>query len=192
MKTLTTVQLLTVGPTVQTKSVVAAAQPRPLGRARYFMKIAESFIAVVIFAVLTSTTVLAGDKGTFVSAGMKFGYTFGETRGFTFGFEVSINHLVQDRYSFGGVVDVDFCRHLVKFHTGMELAYTAVGFEAGPTFLLDRGQSELTATLTPYIGFIVYPYYSITLRKETDDIQEIGSYIKFPKSIGGPYAFTLG
>ena len=52
-------------------------------------------------------------------------------------------------------------------------------------------QTEVGHSLTPFLGFIAYPYYTITFRGQSPNIHEVGSYIKAPIRVAGP-DFNLG
>ena len=133
----------------------------------------------------------ATDSRTFVNPGIKLGYTFGDQRGFTFGFECSITRMVGDRFTFGGVAAVDFCRQLFRAHTGVQASW-GVGVEWGPTFIRDGSQSQFGHSLTAFLGFVAYPYYTMTFRGESPTLYEFGSYLKAPIRVAGPDLTLFG
>jgi hypothetical protein len=141
-----------------------------------------SIILIVIFGVCQSH---ATDFRTFVNPGLKLGYTFGEQRGFTSGLECSVTRLVDKNISYGAVASVDFCRQLMRFHVGIQ-ASGAVGVEWGPTIIRDGKETEFGHSLTPFLGFIAYPYYRMTFRSGSSNLHEVGTYIKGPIRVSGP------
>jgi len=48
-----------------------------------------------------------------------------------------------------------------------------------------RNEAALGVTLTPFIGFTVYPYHKITYRSDIPNLHEIGSYLKWPAMLEG-------
>ena len=122
----------------------------------------------------------------YVSPGIKIGWASGDEGGFTIGFELSVIQMARDWSSvpsyYGLVFDYDFGRRgRHKFHMGVEAGVPLVGVEMGPTLIVGREKTQVGLTMTPYIGLIAYPYYSINLADTV--IQEAGAYLKLPYSL---------
>ena len=151
----------------------------------------KRYLASIVLAIIVlHCQSQAAEFSTFVNPGIKFGYTFGEQRGFTIGFECSITRMVNDRFAYGAVAAADFCRQLIRFHLGVQ-ASTAIGIEWGPTFIQDGSESEFGHSLTPFLGLVAYPYCTMTFRTHSPTLYEVGSYLKVPARMAGP-GFSLG
>ncbi len=155
---------------------------RPLKRAR-------TELVFILLAAMLSSHGYAQEERTFVNPGIKLGYTFGDSRGFTFGIECSVTRLLEG-YSYGAVAAIDLCKQMQRFHLGVE-ASRGIGIEWGPSVIAEGGVTQVGHTLTPFMGIIVYPYYAVTFRSRGDNLQEVGSYFKFPIQTAGR-SFSLG
>ena len=151
----------------------------------------RQFALISLIAIIAICQSHATDFRTFVNPGIKLGYTFGDQRGFTLGFECSITRMVGDRFSYGGVASVDFCRQLIRVHTGMQASW-GIGVEWGPTFIRDGSESQFGHSLTPFLGIVAYPYYTMTFRGESPTLYEVGSYVKVPIRVAGPDLSPFG
>ena len=136
----------------------------------------------------------------FISPGVKFGYAFGENSGFIYGIELSvINHSDDKGKSiYGFVVAIDGFKDLKKYHIGIEYTinnhdgnfFNGLGFETGPTLVFNSENKSLGFSVTAYHGLFIHPYFSYHFVSKRRDIQEIGSYLKFPIMIKGkPISF---
>ena len=148
------------------------------------------FFTVVSLAVSMGPSVARCDDHRFLSPGVKLGYTFGPSGGFTYGFEVSYVVWSKEDYIYGLVIDWDRCGKRTKLHIGGEIGIIA-GIDVGPTLIWEQGEAgaEPGVTLTPYFGAIVpYVFYSYTYRLERGtSINELGGFLKVPISVGKPF-----
>ncbi len=117
-----------------------------------------------------------------LNPGIKLGHTFGENGGFTWGLEVSLTS--GDGPWFGGVVDIDFCKERTKFHIGFQGSMIA-GASLGPTFIVEKGETDVGISVVPFAGAILYPYYAFTLRPKKSVIHEAGGFLKVPIAVSG-------
>lgn len=153
----------------------------------FFGRVLFIILLIVIVGLRQSH---AREFRTFVNPGIKLGYTFGDQRGFTIGLECSITRMVGGSFTYGGVAAVDFCRQLIRIHAGVQ-ASKFIGIEWGPTFIRDGSESHFGHSLTPFLGFVAYPYYTMTFRGYSPTLHEVGSYLKAPIKVAGP-DFNLG
>ncbi len=59
-------------------------------------------------------------------------------------------------------------------HLGVE-AVAVAGIDVGPTLVFESGTQDLGQGITLFIGAVLYPYYSYTLRSnKRSDIHELG------------------
>ena len=137
-------------------------------------------LLAIAFATVCCYQGLSGQ--VVLNPGLKLGYTFGETGGFTWGFEVSITG--GDGPWYGGVVDIDFCKERTKLHVGFQ-GSMVVGASIGPAWIWENEEKDIGLSVIPFAGFMLYPYYAFTLRAKKPDIHEVGGYLKIPMAIRG-------
>jgi hypothetical protein len=63
--------------------------------------------------------------------------------------------------------------------SGAEAGYPWIGMEIGPTLVFGEGEPRFGLTATPYVGLLVYPFFSITFLSDAT-VSEGGAYLKFP------------
>jgi len=121
-----------------------------------------------------------GQKSVYVNPGIKVGYTFGGSGGFTFGLELSVTQYQSRGLILGGVIDYDYtpASGMHKTHLGAEGSVWGLGVDVGPTWVSRKGVSGLGATFTPFVGLVAYPYYSFTVAEGMENIHEAGAYLK--------------
>ncbi len=139
---------------------------------------------MLIMMACTSQNLLAGGPKIFLNPGFKFGYSFGDKGGFTYGVEVSITSSFTDSFSpfWGGIVFNTYKRKGKKsMHFGAQASFYGFGMDVGPTYVNDYGTMYSGYTITTFGGLIIIPYYSYS-RFDNDSLtsHEIGSFIKFP------------
>ena len=145
-------------------------------------------VSKILLLLIILTMALFAHDGNFLSAGFKVGYTFGASGGFTFGFESSLNWDNGKKYWPSVVLAIDRCspNGLLKYHAGAEISTVyGAGVEWGPTIVSNNSEISLAHSLTPYVGFIIIPYYSITFVGKGENINEAGTYLKFPVPLSG-------
>ncbi|MBI3259433.1 MAG: hypothetical protein HYZ54_08185 [Ignavibacteriae bacterium] len=147
-------------------------------------KIFTTILLTTIFC--SSSCVVAFEPSVYASPGIKLGYNFGQSGGFTYGFELSVT---SDFGKFPGwlsgiVMDIDFSKNWNKIHLGVESSFGSAGFDIGPTFILEDGKMDTGFSVTPFLGLGLIPYYTITYRRDdVQDIREAGTYLKYPLTI---------
>ncbi len=145
--------------------------------------------ALVFLMILACTSKVQAYEGqVYLNPGLKFGYTFGDQGGFTYGFEVSIttNFKNQEIAVWSGVVvDVDFCKDWTRLHTGIEASAIGFGFDVGPSFLFRNDTVSYGVSLIPFLGIIVFPYYNFSYFDNGFETHELGSYFKLGGLISG-------
>jgi hypothetical protein len=144
-----------------------------------------SIISLPIIAWMLSGAAARGQSSTsvFVSPGISLAYTFGDKGGFTMGAEVSVTTLPTNAsYFLGGLVNVDYCfgEQRTKAHLGLEGGGAIFGLDVGPSWVSDRGISDMGITISPFLGLVIYPYYSATLMFHGETIHEAGVWGKWP------------
>lgn len=133
---------------------------------------------------------LRAENRQWLNPGIKLGYTFGTGGGFVWGFELSYTFDDDSGFFWGPLIDLDTCHGRVKTHIGIEGSYFGIGVDVGPTFITKAKQTDIGYTVTPFVGVIIYPYYSYTLRPGKSGLHEIGSYVKWPFQVAGePLSF---
>ncbi|MDB5032913.1 MAG: hypothetical protein JWQ98_154 [Chlorobi bacterium] len=140
-------------------------------------------LAGVLLVALAFHGAVVSAQAIFVNPGVKLGYTFGDKGGFTVGGEISVTTLpVNASYFLGGLVGLDYCfgAHRTKAHLGLEAGALGVGVDVGPSWVSQVGKSDMGITISPFIGLVLYPYYSTTLMFHGDDIHELGLWGKWP------------
>jgi hypothetical protein len=123
-----------------------------------------------------------------VSPGIKLGFASGDAGGFTVGVELSAGYwdkaTVLDAFGgtfIGGVIDYDVSvGGRGKLHFGAEATLGPVGVDVGPTLVFENGTTRLATTVTPFIGVMAMPYYSMTFADDQPTITEWGAYGKLP------------
>ena len=140
------------------------------------------FILIIsLFSIGSSQT----NHHYFFSPGVKLGYSFGDNGGFNFGFETSL--IMTGDYNddpvYGIVLNYDWIGQMELLHIGFEYSKSVVGIELGPTFDLQKEERLYGFGITPYIGFLIYPYYHFTYLNDGSVYTGIGSFIKFPIQI---------
>ncbi len=121
----------------------------------------------------------------FISPGVKLGYSFGDNGGFIFGFETSLfmTGSYNDDPVYGVVFNYDWIGEAELLHVGFEYSRNAVGLELGPTFGWQKGELSSGIGVTPYLGFMIYPFYNYTYLANGSVYNGIGSFIKLPIQI---------
>lgn len=147
------------------------------------------FATLVALMMLACTpTIYARDPQVYLNPGLKFGYTFGDHGGFTYGFEVSVTTNFKNQETavwYGVVVDVDFCKDWTRLHTGIEASAIGFGFDVGPSFLFRNDTVSYGVSLIPFLGIIVFPYYNFSYFDNGFETHELGSYFKLPVMVSG-------
>ncbi|HUI09662.1 MAG TPA: hypothetical protein VL221_04990 [Bacteroidota bacterium] len=116
----------------------------------------------ILFLTLASlalgNSLLSAQVGeTFISPGVRCGYTFGDRGGFTLGVELSVTRRVGvDTYA-GMLVDVYAVGAMKMVHVGAEATYHFVGLSLGPTFAETPEGTRVGYSLIAYGLFIVMP-----------------------------------
>ena len=150
------------------------------------MKFKNNIILILSGLLIVSNLSLAGDLRGYVSYGLKFGYSFGESDGFIYGGEVSFNCFeYAEGYSVGICFSYDKCQSLTKYHFGGEVSFYTVGIEYGPTVIKREQEYSNSFSLTTYLGFLAIPYYSVTFNNDKPAIHEVGTYLKYPAQLFG-------
>lgn len=160
----------------------------------------KPIVIIFVFGVtMLSNPDYCFSQRTWLSPGVKLGYTFGEKGGFTWGVEVSLTFEQEVRGGtnyYGFVVSMDRCRDLWKIYLGVQgsiatRTFFPVGLSAGPTLISENGDLDFGIGLIPFAGFILYPYYHFTYRLSRRSLHEIGGYLKIPIRIIGrdPFRF---
>jgi|JI8StandDraft_1071087.scaffolds.fasta_scaffold60375_1 hypothetical protein len=153
------------------------------------MKLHLTIAIILIMMACTSQNLLASGPVIFINPGVKFGYSFGEKGGFTYGVQLSITSTFSSSFSpfWGGIVFNAYkCNGRKSVHFGAQASYWGFGMEAGPTYLYENGSSHSGYSIIPFGGLIIIPYYNYT-KFETDSLtsHEVGSYIKIPGNVFG-------
>ncbi len=140
------------------------------------MKNTMKLITVFFLLIIICNYQMQADDAVFVNPGFKFSYTFGEKGGFTFGAEISITKWVEG-HMYGIVASVDHCKNSnrLKYHIGAEYLYCQIG----PTLTVENGKTDYGIGFTPYYGVFIIPYYNFTWRFNNDNLQELGTFLKF-------------
>jgi hypothetical protein len=145
------------------------------------------FILIALLGALCAVSTARAQDAIFVNPGVKLGYTFGDRGGFTLGLEVSVTAYWSSTRILGATLDYDYCgaaeRH--KFHLGAEGSVDAIGLDVGPTWVREKGRDDFGATITPYFGLIAFPYYSLTILRDSPPLHEAGVYGKLPLRVYG-------
>lgn len=148
-------------------------------------------LPLLLFAALAPVDALAAET-TWVSPGIKIGYTFGE--GFMVGAELSVVH-VPDVVStdigdlvargvfigYGGVLTWDWTpsKSLHKLHLGAQWTGPGLGLEAGPSLVIDEAGTYFGIGLSPWALTYVIPYYNYTVVfGRQDNLHELGLHLK--------------
>ena len=156
-------------------------------------------VAAVCLGLLAMPGAVRADSAWGFSPGIKVGWTPGY--GITWGLEVSIIRLPDlslegdslIEASFGamgefitqtyGIVinlDTDFSE-LFKIRVGGEWVGPFIGLELGPALVFDREGTHFGLGLTPWIGYYLFGYYTVTwLFDDAPNHHELGLYLKSP------------
>ncbi len=120
----------------------------------------------------SGSTTFAQNTTTFLSPGVKLGYTFGDNGGFTYGFEVSFVWMDRSVHnignSMGPVFDIDFWPGATRLHLGLELVKydnrsgIASGACFGPSIVFKESQPHFGVSFIPFFGALAYPYFNYT------------------------------
>lgn len=145
----------------------------------------KNLIALMLIFVSLQNISIA--QKTFINPGVKLGYQFGENGGFSLGFEISFTFLAKDGAIYGVLFDLDKYQRRWHYHFGLEFWTHFAGVEIGPTFC-GGNISDWGFGTTVYSGAVLYPYYRYTFMNRNPNLNEIGTYIKFPiLTSGGPF-----
>ena len=151
-------------------------------------------VALVLALLATPAAASALDNpfpdATIVSPGIKLGYTFGDSGGFTFGLELSI--LVRTGpdltavLAHGPALNLSWTTHgIFQARVGWQLVSWILGLEAGPSLVTGRDGTHFALGVTPWLGGIfVVPYYTHAIVLGGSNIQELGTYLKLPICAG--------
>ncbi len=139
----------------------------------------KQMFLLMLFASLCSAQ---SEHHYIFSPGIKLGYVFGDNGGIIFGFEGSL--IVTGEYNddpiFGVVFNYDWLGKTEFLHLGIEYSENASGIEIGPTFAWLDGVRHYGIGITPFAGFLLYPYYNYTYLSNRTDFHQIGSFAKLP------------
>ncbi|MBK7103791.1 MAG: hypothetical protein IPH62_00705 [Ignavibacteriae bacterium] len=141
---------------------------------------------IILFIIISFPNIYGGQFPkhlNIISPGIKLGYAFGENGGFVYGFEVSYISVDQDRiWNYGSVLSYDIGRNYQKLHIGIEGFLYFGGVDFGPTLLLERENIYYGYSITPFLGLLIYPYftYSKIWNLDENTIYELGGYGKIP------------
>ncbi len=136
------------------------------------------FSVFLVFLLLNPDNLFSQQENIFINPGVKFGYTFGQNGGFTWGLELSLTSFdTFDGVSYGAVIDVDFWNGRRKIHLGAEMSYIYAGLCVGPTWITENGKTNAGYSIIPFAGAMIYPYYNFT---KVGDVMfsEVGTYAK--------------
>ncbi len=140
---------------------------------------------IITITSLFSICFAQTDHHYIFSPGIKLGYVFGSNGGIVFGFEGSL--IVTGDYNddpvYGIVFNYDWLGKTEFLHIGLEYSENATGIEVGPTFGWLDGDRHFGFGVTPYAGFLIYPYYNYTYLNNGTDFHQIGSFAKLPIQI---------
>ncbi|MFN8358329.1 MAG: hypothetical protein U0264_00310 [Candidatus Kapaibacterium sp.] len=153
------------------------------------MKLHLTIASILIMMACTSQNLLASEPRIYINPGVKFGYSFGEKGGFTYGLDVSITSTFTDSFSpfWAGIVFTTNKRKgKHSIHYGVQASYLGFGMEVGPTYVNDYGKMYSGYSVTTFGGFVIIPYYTYS-RFDKDSLtnHEIGTYVKMPILIMG-------
>ena len=149
---------------------------------------------VILLSLLTVSCIhraYAEDMRTFINPGFKIGYAFGESGGFSSGFECSVTWLDGENRVYGVTLAFDGWPGMRRFHLGGECGIKGAGIEWGPSLIVSDSEAHVGHSVTAYVGLFVYPYYTINFVGNDHVIHEFGSYLKLPIKLSGRN-FNLG
>jgi len=149
---------------------------------QHIVKPSYIFLALLLW-LFSSQPAASQGTSTYINPGLKLGYTFGENGGFTAGIEISYTW-ANTNLAWGVLSSADWCNGLLKIHLGLEAA-RGVGISIGPSITKKIDTIDYGITVTPFAGFILYPFYSYTWRMTSPNIQEVGAFLKFPIQTSG-------
>ena len=151
-----------------------------------------------LILIITITTLSYGqwpEHFEYLSPGIKFGYTFGESNSVSYGFELSYvetgMYLREPRR--GIVLSVDKMENGSRLYFGAEYMKGIYwGTEFGPSVIFKDGNIYWGATVTQFLPLITIPYYSYTYVFGLRDYFELGLSLKVPfKLTAGSETFPL-
>lgn len=147
----------------------------------------KALLLIALVGALLVPSAIHAQDAIFVNPGVKAGYTFGDRGGFTLGLEVSVTAYWSSTKILGAALDYDYTpaadRH--AFHIGAEGSVDFIGLEVGPTWIREKGRDDVGVTITPYLGIVAYPYYSLTLLRDSSPLHQAGIYAKLPIRVYG-------
>lgn len=123
------------------------------------------------------------DNVSFISAGFKLGYVFGDHGGFVWGIEVSYVNWVVPMVGVGPTLNVDYFNKTLKIHLNAE-AVTLVGIAIGPTLLLNNKKWHWGYNFSFFAGLQHYLFYNFTNMGKVK-LDEFGIFFKQPILITG-------
>jgi hypothetical protein len=156
--------------------------------------------SVICFMIVSASVDLAkADDGPhyFIAPGIKMCYAFGNTSGFSFGWELSVYRTIDwsgdgsEEGMVGIAIDIDWCKSRMKVHVGLEGSQRLVGFCLGPSMVFRDGERQIGMTGTAYTWFLLMPYYSYTYVSGMPDIHEAGTFLKIPIQLNGRSVFRF-
>jgi hypothetical protein len=133
---------------------------------------------------------------TVISPGVKLGYTFGDGGGFTYGAELTVlwrtGPDLAAILAHGPALNLSWNGGSFQLRAGWEIVSWFAGIEAGPALVSDRTGTHVAVGVSPWLGALVVPYYTYTWVPASDDVRELGTYLKLPlcfscKSSGGGF-----
>lgn len=149
---------------------------------------------IVIAIILSTFYSIQAQDFVFFTGGLKFGYSFGENGGFTYGFEISTVACTFDESVYGAALSYDITGELHKVHFGLEAALAPLkrgfnfwGFEAGPTYAWNDSEDFFGLGVMSYFGTIIIPEYSFTYLENYGTLHEIGTYVKLGFLLKGDF-----
>lgn len=139
---------------------------------------------------VTCLTCFSQDGRTFINPGFKLGYRFGQNGGLTGGLEISITRWGQNAYT-GALFSIDHSDRTIECHCAFEAGSGFFGVSIGPIIALREQSVDYGFGLTPYVGFVLIPYYRFVYLQHSPSEHEVGSFLKIPIHAAGE-RFSLG
>ncbi len=152
---------------------------------------------LMLLTYIFSWEVYSKEKNIFLNPGVRLSYTFGKNGGFTTGFEISCTYLdLESPIIWGILISVDSRRSFNKIHLGVEVVSPritrTIGISIGPTMTKDNNITDYGFTSTVFGGVIIYPFYAYTWRANSQDIHEMGAFLKLHMHIYGKIDIRFG
>jgi hypothetical protein len=150
---------------------------------------------LALFLFLSGAAADAEEPTVFLNIGLKMGYTFGPTGGFTMGPEASLTAWTESfpRFAPGFVVGTYSCAGRVVFYCGPQVTGPAsVGFGASLAVIREDGATDVGLRTEVFGLLFLMPEYGHVFRWQGHEgLDELGMYLKLPVRVSGPF-FSLG